>query len=132
MKTQKSSALGVIHDFHPAARAQVYAFAGWVVLWLGGKILPSGLLFNLRDIGFLLFSLATLWIGWVLWQGKEWMITPISWLYLEFLRRISGAKAASAHQRSLKNRASMKTMGSIHLVVGGICAVTTLIYLIFI
>jgi len=132
MRPQNKSKFRVFQEFHPAAQTQITSFAVWTLLWLAVKILPSGFLLNLRDLAFLIFSLATLWIGWVLWQGKEWMITPVSWLYLEFLRKTSGSKSSTANLRNLKKKEEMKSMGSIHLVVGGICTVTTLIYLFII
>lgn len=117
---------------HPYARVQLLLFGGWAAIWLVGVILPGSLgslVLRLRDIIFLLFSLVTLWIGWRMWTLQELIVSPLLLFFSGILRRTEGSRSASVFLRRLHSQQALRTQGSIHLLVGAMCAFTTLVYL---
>lgn len=117
---------------HPYARVQLILFGGWAAIWLIGSILPGSigsLVLRLRDIMFLLFSLVTLWMGWKMWTLSELIVSPLLLLFSGILRRTEGSRSASVFLRRLHTQQALRTQGSIHILVGAMCAFTTMVYL---
>ena len=119
-------------NLHPYARVQWYLFIGWAVIWLIGAILPGSLgslVLRLRDLIFLLFSLVTLWMGCRMWTLQELIVSPLLIFFSGILRKSEGSRSASVFLRRLQTQQAMRTQGSIHMLVGAMCAFTTLVYL---
>ena len=117
---------------HPYARVQWYLFIGWAVIWLIGAILPGSLgslVLRLRDLIFLLFSLVTLWMGWRMWTLQGLIVSQLLIFFSGILRKAEGSRSASVFLRRLHTQQAMRTQGSIHMLVGAMCAFTTLVYL---
>jgi hypothetical protein len=122
----------MIQKLHPTARVQWIFFLAWAGIWLVGMILPGGLgslVIRLRDFVFLLFSAVTLWMGWRMWMAREAILSPALLLFSEYLRKVEGGQSASRFLRKMQTQAALRTQGSIHILVGGLCGFTTLVYL---
>lgn len=122
----------MIQKLHPTARVQWILFLTWAGIWLAGMFLPGGLgslVIRLRDFVFLLFSAVTLWMGWRMWIAREAILSPVLLLFSEYLRKVEGGQSASRFLRKMQTQSALRTQGSIHILVGGLCGFTTLVYL---
>ena len=119
---------------HTLARIQAGFLAGWLVLWMAGRILPGGigrLAYSTRNLLFLLLSAITVWIGYSMFRRNQKYILFYMTAHVWLVRRLSQPTQAAGLLRQYKRSSTQLQHGQVLLLTGSICLAVGLYYFLF-